>query len=112
MAGGQPCALILDVYPTHRTDAIIAAAEECDIEVLLVPAGGTSEYQPFDYHTFGELKSRAKAEITRLMAIRGAVNIDYDQSLSILVRRWNAISGENIRKAWRLPSLARVVVIE
>jgi hypothetical protein len=86
IAGGQPCALILDAYPTHRSDGLMAATEECDIELPSVPAGGASEYQPLDHHIFGELKSRAKAEIIKLMAIRGSVNIDHDQSVNILVR--------------------------
>jgi hypothetical protein len=110
IAGGQPCALILDIYPTHRTDIVLAAADECDVELLFVPAGGTSQYQPLDYRVFGELKSRARAEMTRIMAIGGGLNVDYDQSVGILVRCWNAIPGENIRKAWGLPSLAAAVV--
>jgi hypothetical protein len=100
------CALILDVYPIHRTDIVTAAAAECDIELVFVPAGGTSEYQPLDSGIFGELMSRAKAEITKLITIRSVVNIDYGQSVNILVRCWNAISGENIRQAWELFSLA------
>jgi hypothetical protein len=31
----------------------MAAAEERDIELLFVPAGGTNEYQPLDYSIFG-----------------------------------------------------------
>jgi hypothetical protein len=55
---------------------VMAAAEECDVELLSLPAGGTNECQSFGYCVFAELKSRAKAEITRLMAICGAVNIN------------------------------------
>jgi hypothetical protein len=112
IAGGQPCALILDVYPTHRTDVVMAAAEESDIELLFVPGGGTSKYQPLDNRIFGKLKSRAQAEMTKFMVICGGVNIDDDQSVSILVRCWNVISGGNVRKAWVLPSLAQAVVSE
>jgi hypothetical protein len=90
----------------------MSAAAQCDIELLFVPAGGTSEYQLLDYRNFGELKSRARAEIARLMAIGGGANIDYDQSVGILVQCWTAISGENIRKAWGLPSLEREVIGE
>jgi hypothetical protein len=42
----------------------------------------------------------------------GAVDIDYDHRVDILVRCWNVISGENIRMAWRLPGLARAVASE
>jgi hypothetical protein len=40
------------------------------------------------------------------MAIRGAVNIDCDQSVGIEGRCWNPMSGKNIRKAWGLLSFA------
>jgi hypothetical protein len=77
-----------------------------------VPAGGTNSYWPRDHCIFGELKPQQMAEITKHMAIRGAVNIDCDQSLNTLVRCCNAISGENIRKVWALPSLAEAMVSE
>jgi hypothetical protein len=102
IASGNPCLLIVDVYPTHRTETVMAAAEECDVELVFVPAGGTSEYQPLDHRIFGELKSRVRAEITKLMIFRGGATIDYNQSVSILMRCWNAIPGENIRKVWGL----------
>jgi hypothetical protein len=67
IAGGCPCVLILNVYLTHRTQVVVNAARERDVELLFMRAGGTSEYQPLNYRIFGELKSRARAEITRLM---------------------------------------------
>jgi L-serine deaminase len=90
----------------------MAAAEEDDIELLFAPAGGTSEHQPLDYRIFEEFTSRAEAEITKLSATRRAVNIDYDQTVSISVRYWRAISVENICKACGLLSLARAVMSE
>jgi hypothetical protein len=53
MAAAQPCVLILDVYSAHQTDVVMAAAEECDLELLFLQASGTSEYQPLDYRMFG-----------------------------------------------------------
>jgi hypothetical protein len=41
--------LILDVYLARRTEVVVNTAGERDIELLFVPAGGTSEYQPLDY---------------------------------------------------------------
>jgi hypothetical protein len=90
----------------------MAAAAQCDIELLFVPADGPSEYQPLDYRIFGGLKSRARTEITRLMAIGGGANIDHDQNVRILVNYWTASSGKTIRKAGGLPSLEREVIGE
>jgi hypothetical protein len=50
------CVLILDIYPAHRRDPVVAVSKECDTEFPFVPAGGTNEYQPPDYRIFGELK--------------------------------------------------------
>jgi hypothetical protein len=64
----------------------MAAAKQCDIKLLFVPAGGVSKYQPSDYRISGELKPREMAEITKLMAICNGVNIGYDQSIGIFIR--------------------------
>jgi hypothetical protein len=112
IAGDQRCAVILDVYLIHRTDVVMGASEECDIELLFMPVDGTSEYQPLDYCILGELKQRAKAEIINHLIVRVAMNIDYDQSICILIRCGNAISGENIHKAWELPGLSRAAMGE
>jgi hypothetical protein len=39
IAQGYPAALILDVYPTHRTDLAFQAATGNDVELLFVPVG-------------------------------------------------------------------------
>jgi hypothetical protein len=74
IAGGRPCVLIFDVYPTHRPEVMVNTAAE-----LFVRTGGTSEYQPLDYRIFGELKSRATAEITRLIPLGGIIERRLDR---------------------------------
>jgi hypothetical protein len=87
-------------------------AEECDIKLRFVPTGGTSEYRPLECRIFVELKLRTTAEITRLMSVGGGIGIDHDQSVSFLERCWNAISGDNIQRAWELPGVERRFTIE
>jgi hypothetical protein len=55
-----PCALIIDVYAAHRTEAIIAKAQELDIHLIFVPACHTGELQPLDYGIFGPVKNICK----------------------------------------------------
>jgi hypothetical protein len=86
IADRHPCVLILDVYPDHQKDAIVAAAEECDIEFVFVPVGRTKECHPLNSRIFKELKSRARAEIARLMFHVGRVESEHDQSVTILER--------------------------
>jgi hypothetical protein len=97
----EPIVLVLDVYPTHRTDAVKQAAEEMHIELLYVPAGATSLFQPLDRRIFGELKSRARGEFGRLCTIKGDRNISPDESVTVLEDCWKRISAENVKKAWQ-----------
>jgi hypothetical protein len=100
VAQGCPCVLVLDVYSTHRTGRVLLSAAEKDMEILLIPAGGTAQFQPLDRRVFGELKARARAEFGRMIWRAGEPDITYDQSVEVLGRCWDAIPIENIRKAW------------
>jgi hypothetical protein len=102
VADGHPCVLIVDVYPSHRTDLVFATAEANDVELLFVPEGGTGRFQPLDRRVFGELKSRARAEFVRRLRLAGGADIDYETRVQILVTCWNAIPTDNNRNAWNV----------
>jgi hypothetical protein len=102
VADGHPCVLVLDVYPSHRTERVFATAESNDVELLFVPAGDTGRFQPLDRRVFGELKSRARAEFGRRLWLAGGADIDYETSVHILVTSWNAIPTTNIKNAWNV----------
>ena len=102
VAHGSPSILVLDVYPSHRTDLVVDTAAANDVELLFVPAGATGRFQPLDRRVFGELKARARAEFGRAMWRAGAAEVDYDESLRILARCWASIPTENIRQAWNV----------
>jgi hypothetical protein len=86
VAEGFPCILIMDVYPCHRTDRVLAAADTNDVELLFVPAGATGRFQPMDPRIFGELKARARAEFARRMWRTGETDVNHDESVRVLVR--------------------------
>jgi hypothetical protein len=100
--GGEPLMLVLDVSAAHRTTKVKARAAELNIELLFVPAGGTSLYQPLDRRVFGELKSRARHGFFQLAGRTGVHGATPEQAIIILVNAWNAISPENIRQAWEV----------
>jgi hypothetical protein len=102
IADGLPCILIMDVYPCHRADAVFAAADANDVELLFVPAGATGRFQPMDRRVFGELKARARAEFARRMWSTGQTDVDHDESVRVLIRCWNAIPTSNVKKAWNV----------
>lgn len=57
-ADKKPCALVLDVFSAHRDQSVKDKANELNIELIFVPANGTSVYQPLDRKVFGVLKSK------------------------------------------------------
>jgi hypothetical protein len=101
-AGEVPIMLVMDCFSAHTCDEVRAYAEELDIELLFVPAGGTAEYQPLDRRIFGELKSRASHEFDRWNILDGSRNIPLPRMLEVLSICWGRISEQNIKKAWIL----------
>jgi hypothetical protein len=93
---------MVDVYPAHRTAKIQQRAREFQIELLDVPAGGTSEFQPLDGRTLGELKSRARRAFEHLPWRSGDRRSTPEQAIAVLVEAWNSIAAGSIRKAWEL----------
>ena len=99
-AGGEPCCVIWDVYPSHRSELVCKRAGELYIELLYVPAGTTSRLQPLDVRIYGELKMRARAAFEVYRTCNGRKDIDFHDSISILRDCWSQITPQNIIKAW------------
>lgn len=64
---GRPCALLLDVFKAHHTINVITRANELNIQLIYMPANGTSLFQPLDRKIFGivkfKLRKFAKSDI-------------------------------------------------
>jgi hypothetical protein len=98
----SPCALVLDVYPSHRTECVIATAEANAVEHLFVPGGGTGRFHPMDRQIFGDLKTWAQADFGRRLQFERSETIDYAISVQILQKCWTSIPSANVRKAWNV----------
>jgi hypothetical protein len=83
---GEHLMLMLDVYKAHRTVIFQGKAKELGIELLFVPAGGTSQFQPLDRRTFGKLKSLARAAFQLFAIETGMQDVSPEETLTILVR--------------------------
>lgn len=53
----NPCYLIIDCYGSHINDQFSQKANELDIFLIVIPAGGTSLFYPLDIAIFGILCS-------------------------------------------------------
>jgi hypothetical protein len=98
----EPILLIWDMYPCHRSEAVMDKADQLDIEILFVPAGCTPTLQPLDRRIFGELKSRSRKDFRRNLSIQGMQQLTRGDSIGIIERCWSSISVENIKNAWNI----------
>ena len=57
---GKPSALLLDQFTIHTDDFVKDEAKKRNIELIYVPKGLTSKYQPLDVLINGILKQKAK----------------------------------------------------
>ena len=98
----KPCALVLDCYKAHRTDAVKDEAKKLDIELIYVPACGTIIYQPLDRRIFGILK-------VHLRSLAGSKifcdTIRYQTITNHLLIAWARISSRARKSGWNIPGL-------
>ena len=96
----------MDCFKAHCTAAVRKFAKEHYIELIFVPANGTSEYQPLDRRIFGILKSKLRSLAgSRIFA--GSQR--FEMIAKDLVNSWAEISQENLQSAWNIPKLDELV---
>ena len=93
-------ALIVDDYTAHWTPEVQEACEQRNIQLIRVPSGCTTEYQPLDVQFNGPM-AKARQKIWRE---NRAVRPDSSDSHQLAVERaqqaYQSISKANTRKAW------------
>ena len=105
--------LVLDLYPTHRTDLIKRIAIAYGIDLHYIPAGATDLLQPLDRKVFGPMKRTAHriwAENYAQKRIELQNNPDKDRLLRqfsskkaavrLLVQIWEEMDKNIILKGW------------
>ena len=95
-----PCALIMDIFRAHITPWVRETAKRLDIDLIIVPANGTSKYQPLDFKIFGTLKQFARQEFDRLTRLHTFEETD-KVAAEILLSCWNRLTKEQIKNAWQ-----------
>lgn len=98
----QPCALILDVYPAHRTDHIKALAAELQIELVFIPPGCTDACQPLDIAVFAVLKAHAKRLWRQYYHEMKGERLEWITLMDHLVESWDLIDEKVIANAWNM----------
>jgi hypothetical protein len=70
-------------------------AQELGIELVFIPAGMTSEYQPLDHRIFGSLKARTRAQLTRHV-MSADEELMIWASIGILLDSWRCVGDEEV----------------
>lgn len=99
---GQECALILDVFAAHRSEEVKRLAEELNINLIFVPANGTSLYQPLDRCIYGPVKMiLARFIHMEQISQRENFEISYGDAADNFDKTWNRISKHLIKKSFK-----------
>lgn len=107
IAGKNPCALVLDVYPAHRTKNVIQEAGNLNIELIYVPANGTGEFQPLDRTIFGIVKSKLRAAANRSEIFSGPNR--WHLIGTQLIKTMKEIEESHLESAWNIDQLDKMI---
>lgn len=110
LAHNTPCALILDVYPAHRTQKVIETAGRLKIELIYVPANGTGIFQPLDNKIYGIVKSKLRAAANTKGVFVGPER--WKNLASLFTEVWDQIKENHLQAAWDIPKLYKSVEIQ
>lgn len=104
----EPCALLLDCFKAHCTKKVREYARRLFIELIYVPANGTSDFQPLDRRIFGIVKSKLRS-LAGSKIYEGSER--YEMIAKDLIKAWGEISRENLEKAWEIPNLSKLITL-
>lgn len=103
---GQPCALLVDCFRAHCTKIVKKFAKEHFIELIYIPANGTSDFQPLDRRIFGIIKSKLRS-LAGSRIFTGPKR--YEMITDDLIKAWDDIQPENLISAWDIPKLEYLI---
>ena len=97
----KPCALILDRYSSHMTDAFKQHAQNLGIRIVYIPTSATEKFQPLDMRVFGVMKSKGAKEFNEFV-FRNHRGFTKSEAADIFVKCWRFLPVDVINKAWNL----------
>ena len=95
------CALILDKYASHVSEATKRKAAELNIRLVFIPTSATDMFQPLDVRVFGALKSMASSEFDNHV-------FDHDRGFTkaeaadLFIKCWHKLTNVFIVNAWSI----------
>ena len=103
-------ALIIDVYKSHINQSVKDEAERLGIQLIYVPASGTSLYQPLDIAIYGITKNKLAQKEQE-----DPISMNKDRFKCVttrMIETFDNLSDRSIKAAWNIPYLDKLVVSE
>ena len=94
--------LIGDLYSVHRSAEIKEWAYQHHINLVFIPAGQTSVWQPLDRRIFGALMSKAQKKLNTLCALKQLDTLNMTDAVWILLQSWTEVSKTLVKKSWQM----------
>ena len=97
--------LILDVYPTHKTQSVKLMAQACNIVLHFIPESYTDQLQPLDRRCFGALKATARRVFRQHYCaniFRPIEKITKKKMVEVLVYSWEHLGTNVIEDSWAI----------
>jgi hypothetical protein len=92
--------LVVDNANVHITDRIMKRAEELNIKFIMVPVGGTGQYQPLDRVVFGIFKSIGRAKWNRIDYQTRIEIHNKDSGAALALESWDEVTQHHVLLAW------------
>jgi hypothetical protein len=96
----KPSALLLDQFTIHTDNFIAEEAKKRNIELIYVPKGLTSKYQPLDVLINGILKQKAKKIWREEIVKNPNIKITNSDSVKHFLKAKEDITSEIIKKSF------------
>jgi hypothetical protein len=97
---GEPICLIMDQFTVHITNRVTETAEKLGIEIIWVPKGATSKYQPRDRCAFGALKSKGRGKRKFIFSQECGKQCNKEIAAELLLQSLAELSDSAVETGW------------
>jgi hypothetical protein len=102
----EPICLVMDEFAAHIADSVVTEAEFLGIEIIWMPKGVISQYQPLNRRIFGALKSKGKAKRKFMFSQHCGMKCERRIGAELLLQSWDELSESAVAAGWDFGEMA------
>jgi hypothetical protein len=95
---GNRLFLVLDVHPSHRTQAVKTLSRQHNIKLIFVPRGATDDLQPLGRKVFGALKGDARRLFRQSASGNPELKINRRHAAQTICQAWANLSVAHFKR--------------